>query len=585
MLIHDRGMGVNTPSGADANAKGTSRRRQIGHETRPARAARAARRAQPHVGLGLDRATPAAPRPSPKLWLVVTDTRMLLQTEAGGETLERIDSDRLLSVGVAPSSSGGDAEARRRPEAAFQLLVRLRAPPGVVAAAAHDAQPLELRVEHHRAPRVLSPMIGNRRRQSWQHHTQAARSAAPGSGGGAGGGGGAAVEMLLLLPSSWEAEAWSEAIAESGGALVRAASLQRWGCAARCNIRRNSGAIRRNSSEKPRRNSHRCVDRLLALGRHVTSAEPNGRTALHYAAGYGDGGAIRVLLEANADVNQMDVAGITPVACAALKQQHGVIAVLLAAGADPTLAARQGVWAGRSAVDMARDVGCDRSASALLRHCWCSLLPFEVKMLVFAYLGPSDLGAAALTCSDWCSLVLTGRQLGALPDTPPRSPAWLAHAAALGAKAPAQPPLSPRERSGSVNGRPTAAATLGGRSPAAPGRAARRRPCRRRHPRRPVAAAGGSGRVWSLTSTRPSCTPRRCRCPAATSRSHSRSPAACTPCTCGVAPSSTSSSTTCSSPARGRSSSSLRPSRRTRTRCSIYSTPKASASRGGCTVT
>ena len=42
-----------------------------------------------------------------KLWLVVTDTRMLLQTEAGGETLERIDSDRLLSVGVAPSSSGG----------------------------------------------------------------------------------------------------------------------------------------------------------------------------------------------------------------------------------------------------------------------------------------------------------------------------------------------------------------------------------------------------------------------------------------------------------------------------------------------
>ena len=200
----------------------------------------------------------------------------------------------------------------------------------------------------------------------------------------------------------------------------------------------------------------------------MTSAEPNGRTALHYAAGYGDGGAIRVLLEANADVNQMDVAGITPVACAALKQQHGVIAVLLAAGADPTLAARQGVWAGRSAVDMARDVGCDRSASALLRHCWCSLLPFEVKMLVFAYLGPSDLGAAALTCSDWCSLVLTGRQLGALPDTPPRSPAWLAHAAALGAKAPAQPPLSPRERSGSVNGRPAAAATLGGRSPGSP---------------------------------------------------------------------------------------------------------------------
>ena len=75
----------------------------------------------------------------------------------------------------------------------------------------------------------------------------------------------------------------------------------------------------------------------------MTSAEPNGRTALHYAAGYGDGGAIRVLLEANADVNQMDVAGITPVACAALKQQHGVIAVLLAAGACGRGEAR-GIW-------------------------------------------------------------------------------------------------------------------------------------------------------------------------------------------------------------------------------------------------
>ena len=39
--------------------------------------------------------------------------------------------------------------------------------------------------------------------------------------------------LEIELDTSWEAEAWSEAIAESGGALVRAASLQRWGCAAR----------------------------------------------------------------------------------------------------------------------------------------------------------------------------------------------------------------------------------------------------------------------------------------------------------------------------------------------------------------
>ena len=88
-------------------------------------------------------------------------------------------------------------------------------------------------------------------------------------------------------------------------------------------------------------------------------------------------------------------------------------------------------------------------------------------MLVFAYLGPSDLGAAALTCSDWCSLVLTGRQLGALPDTPPRSAAWLAHAAALGARLRAAAALSTRTVRAASSAR------------------------RRRHPRRPLPGSPG----------------------------------------------------------------------------------------------
>ena len=228
-------MGVNTPSGADVDAEDVPPQIEDMKLDRPEPPEPPAERNLMSGWVSTRRNSNSPSAKPQKLWLVVTDTRMLLQTEAGGETLERIDSDRLLSVGVAPSSSGGTTPGRdaAHKERRFQLLVRLRAPP------ASSPPPLTTRSRSSFESSttallaLLSPMIGNRRRQSWQHHTQAARSGAPGGGGGSGSGGGAAVEMLLLVPSSWEAEAWSEAIAESGGALVRAASLQRWGCAAR----------------------------------------------------------------------------------------------------------------------------------------------------------------------------------------------------------------------------------------------------------------------------------------------------------------------------------------------------------------
>ena len=353
-------MGVNnTPSGADADAEDVSPQIEDMKLDPPDPPEPPAERNLMSGWVSTRRNSNSPSAKPQKLWLVVTDTRMLLQTEAGGETLERIDSDRLLSVGVAPSSSGGATPGRdaAHKERRFQLLVRLRAPPA-------SPPPLTTRSRSSFESSttallaLLSPMIGNRRRQSWQHHTQAARSArrAAAAGGRRRRRGGR--------------DAAARAVVVGGGGVVGGDRRERrrarprrvapaLGVCAR-NIRRNSGAIRRNSSERPRRNSHRCVDRLLALGRHVTSAEPNGhqpplRRRLRRRRR--DQGATR----SHADVNQMT----SPESLrsrARRQQQHGVIAVLLAAGADPTLAARQGAGQGEARW-MARDVGCDRSAA------------------------------------------------------------------------------------------------------------------------------------------------------------------------------------------------------------------------------
>ncbi len=82
------------------------------------------------------------------------------------------------------------------------------------------------------------------------------------------------VEYILEFDTSWEAEAWADAIAESREALVRAAAERRW----------------------------ECVGRLLRSGRLPAAREANGRGALHYACGHGDYATVVALLEAGASV-------------------------------------------------------------------------------------------------------------------------------------------------------------------------------------------------------------------------------------------------------------------------------------------
>lgn len=72
---------------------------------------------------------------------------------------------------------------------------------------------------------------------------------------------------------------------------------------------------------------------LTAVGRDVNlRARGNGRTALHYAAGYGEVEVADVLLRAGAEVNARDRAGMTPLSWACLKGQTDVVGMLLKVG-------------------------------------------------------------------------------------------------------------------------------------------------------------------------------------------------------------------------------------------------------------
>ena len=92
---------------------------------------------------------------------------------------------------------------------------------------------------------------------------------------------------------------------------------------------------------------------------------PDGFTALHLAAFFGQEDAARLLVEKGADVNVVsrnrDIL-VTPLHRAAARAHPGIVKLLLEAGADPN--ARQPD--GFTALDAARHNGDDESAEALV---------------------------------------------------------------------------------------------------------------------------------------------------------------------------------------------------------------------------
>ena len=79
---------------------------------------------------------------------------------------------------------------------------------------------------------------------------------------------------------------------------------------------------------------------LARVGRDVNAMEEgNQRTALHYAAGYGDSATARALVHSGAHVNARDRAGMTALGWACLKGRVEAAQLLLKANADPLIKA------------------------------------------------------------------------------------------------------------------------------------------------------------------------------------------------------------------------------------------------------
>ena len=102
---------------------------------------------------------------------------------------------------------------------------------------------------------------------------------------------------------------------------------------------------------------------LLQAGAACDAVDDHGRTALHYAGGYGEVAAVRALCEAGSDVNAADRTGMTPLHWACLKGHAAAVDVLLSDGqVDAFACATGGIFRGRCALDLAARDGAVREA-------------------------------------------------------------------------------------------------------------------------------------------------------------------------------------------------------------------------------
>lgn len=94
--------------------------------------------------------------------------------------------------------------------------------------------------------------------------------------------------------------------------------------------------------EAVRGRDHAAVATLLAAGADVDARQPDGATALHWAAHHDDLETVQRLLAAGADARAANDYGATPVWLAATNGNAAIVAALLDAGADPNAALESG---------------------------------------------------------------------------------------------------------------------------------------------------------------------------------------------------------------------------------------------------
>src|SRR5436190_14306092 len=86
----------------------------------------------------------------------------------------------------------------------------------------------------------------------------------------------------------------------------------------------------------------RTVEALLARRADVNAPQPDGASALHWAAHYDDLALVRRLLGAGANPNAANDHGVTPLALACENASAAIVTALLSAGARPNAAAASG---------------------------------------------------------------------------------------------------------------------------------------------------------------------------------------------------------------------------------------------------
>jgi ankyrin repeat protein len=90
------------------------------------------------------------------------------------------------------------------------------------------------------------------------------------------------------------------------------------------------------------RRDTRAVEKLVGAGAPVNGRQPDGATALHWAAHWDEIGLARFLLQSGADAGAANDHGVTPLMLACENSNQAIVELLLGAGASPNAALKSG---------------------------------------------------------------------------------------------------------------------------------------------------------------------------------------------------------------------------------------------------